>query len=354
MGCIQSQSREARYANERSNQIDRMLKDSGRESKREAKILLLGGGESGKSTIVKQMKIIHQNGYSQEELLAFKPTILRNISDSVIAIIRGVDGLGLEYGIPDNQIFSQRLLQPKHELDEWLLPENAAYIISIWNDPVCQQVIDAQHPDYYVIDSAPYFFENIQRIAEPGYTPSEQDVLRSRNKTEGMLETWFTMGTLRIHMFDVGGQRSERRKWIHCFENVTSIIFCVALSEYDQTLLEEPTQNRMMESLTLFESVVNSRWFLRTSIILFLNKVDLFREKLPRIPLAKFFAEYTGGSDVNSAAKFILWRFSQTNRANLNIYPHLTQATDTNNIRVVFAAVKVTVLQNALKDNGIL
>jgi len=43
-------------------------------------------------------------------------------------------------------------------------------------------------------------------------------------------------------MFDVGGQRSERKKWIHCFETVTSIIFCVALSEYDQVLLEESNQ----------------------------------------------------------------------------------------------------------------
>ena len=46
-------------------------------------------------------------------------------------------------------------------------------------------------------------------------------------------------------MFDVGGQRSERKKWIHCFENVTSIIFCVALSEYDQVLLEESSQVRL-------------------------------------------------------------------------------------------------------------
>jgi guanine nucleotide-binding protein subunit alpha len=46
-------------------------------------------------------------------------------------------------------------------------------------------------------------------------------------------------------MFDVGGQRSERKKWIHCFENVTSIIFCVALSEYDQVLLEESNQVRL-------------------------------------------------------------------------------------------------------------
>jgi len=43
-------------------------------------------------------------------------------------------------------------------------------------------------------------------------------------------------------MVDVGGQRSERRKWIHCFENVTSIIFLVALSEYDQILFESENE----------------------------------------------------------------------------------------------------------------
>lgn len=50
-------------------------------------------------------------------------------------------------------------------------------------------------------------------------------------------------------MFDVGGQRSERKKWIHCFENVTSIIFCVALSEYDQVLLEESSQVSHQQSI---------------------------------------------------------------------------------------------------------
>lgn len=67
------------------------------------------------------------------------------------------------------------------------------------------------------------------------------------------------MGNMRINLVDVGGQRSERNKWIHSFESVTSIIFCVALSEYDQMLLEDKSQNRMAESLVLFESVVNSR-----------------------------------------------------------------------------------------------
>jgi hypothetical protein len=80
-------------------------------------------------------------------------------------------------------------------------------------------------------------------------------------------------------------------------------------------------QNRMMESLVLFDSVVNSRWFMRTSIILFLNKVDLFRQKLGRSPLSNYFPDYSGGNDINRASKYLLWRFNQVNRAHLNLYP---------------------------------
>jgi hypothetical protein len=81
------------------------------------------------------------------------------------------------------------------------------------------------------------------------------------------------------------------------------------------------SQNRMMESLVLFDSVVNSRWFMRTSIVLFLNKVDLFRQKLKKSPLGEYFPDYSGGDDVNRAAKYLLWRFNQVNRAHLNLYP---------------------------------
>ena len=67
----------------------------------------------------------------------------------------------------------------------------------------------------------------------------------ARAKTTAIAETRFPLGQLSIHMVDVlGGQWSERKKWIHNFESVTSIIFCTALSEYDQVLLEEKSQVR--------------------------------------------------------------------------------------------------------------
>lgn len=184
------------------------------------------------------------------------------------------------------------------------------------------------------------YFDNIVRIAAPDYMPNDQDVLRSRVKTTGITETTFIIGDLTYRMFDVGGQRSERKKWIHCFENVTTILFLVAISEYDQLLFEDETVNRMQEALTLFDSICNSRWFTKTSIILFLNKIDRFKEKLPVSPMKNYFPDYEGGDDYAAACDYILNRFVSLNQhENKQIYTHFTCATDTTQIRFVMAAV---------------
>ncbi|KAL1871607.1 hypothetical protein VTK73DRAFT_1956 [Phialemonium thermophilum] len=355
MGSCMSSSSEESELKKNSQRIDKELEEDSKRLRKECKILLLGSGESGKSTIVKQMKIIHLKGYSEDELYNYRPTIFKNLIECAKALIDAMYQFNIEPVIEENKAYCQFLLQytvesgPQAVID----PRVGKAVKSIWNDPARDQLMERQ-TEFYLMDSAEYFFQEAERIVKPDYLPNEMDVLRARTKTTGIYETRFQMGQLSIHMFDVGGQRSERKKWIHCFENVTSIIFCVALSEYDQVLLEESSQNRMMESLLLFDSVVNSRWFMRTSIILFLNKVDIFKQKLSRSPLGNYFPDYTGGNDVNKAAKYLLWRFNQVNRAHLNLYPHLTQATDTSNIRLVFAAVKETILNNALKDSGIL
>jgi guanine nucleotide-binding protein G(i) subunit alpha len=205
------------------------------------------------------------------------------------------------------------------------------------------------------------YFDSISRISQPDYMPNDQDVLRSRVKTTGITETTFIIKELTYRMFDVGGQRSERKKWIHCFENVTTILFLVAISEYDQLLFEDETVNRMQEALTLFDSICNSRWFVKTSIILFLNKIDRFKEKLPVSPMKNYFPDYEGmgnlqvsrnilvhnfanyqlgGADYAAACDYILNRFVSLNQAEQKqIYTHFTCATDTTQIRFVMAAV---------------
>ncbi|KAL7754467.1 Guanine nucleotide-binding protein alpha-2 subunit [Sorochytrium milnesiophthora] len=342
-------SAEDKSADLRTLNIDKQLALDAEKLKKECKILLLGSGESGKSTIVKQMKIIHQNGYTREELIGFRSTIFNNMVDSMRGFLDALKSLELAFQDARNTDLAERFMElyyaRKIDTDApQLMGDVVDMIDGIWKDGVVSAAM-ARTSD---------FFAEVRRLGSPDYIPSEQDVLRARVKTTGIIETRFTMNQLQIHMFDVGGQRSERKKWIHCFEAVTSIIFCVALSEYDQTLLEDANQNRMAESLVLFDSVINSRWFLRTSIILFLNKVDLFKDKLTKVPLSKYFEDYQGGEDLNKAAKFVWYKFTLLNRAKLKIYPHMTCATDTSNIRLVFAAVRDTILANALKDSGIL
>ncbi|KAG2352973.1 hypothetical protein BDR07DRAFT_1311753 [Suillus spraguei] len=352
--CVSAQYHE-REGKVRCDAINRQIEEDSRKFRKECKILLLGSGESGKSTIVKQMKIIHQNGFTKNELITFRPTIYRNTLDSAQAIVLQMRNMNVECVMPANQTSAERIIEYRVEStpDFVFSTDIAQAIHGLWQDPIIPKVMDCLS-QFYLMDSAGYYFTEVLRIGTPDYTPTENDVLRARAKTVGITETRFNMGQLSIHMFDIGGHRSERKKWIHCFESVTSIIFCTALSEYDQVLLEETNHNRMQESLDLFESIINSRWFLRTSIILLLNKIDIFKNKVQKVPIENYFSDYAGGPDINKAAKYILWKFMQANRARLRVYPHLTQATDTTNIRFVFTAVQETILQNALKDSGIL
>jgi len=136
---------------------------------------------------------------------------------------------------------------------------------------------------------------------------------------------------------------------------VTSIIFCVALSGYDLVLAEDEEQNRMIESMKLFDSICNSKWFIETSIILFLNKKDLFEEKIKRSPLKICFPEYGDANTYEAAAAYIRLRFEglNKNRDAKEIYTHFTCATDTGNIRFVFGAVTDVIIKNNLKDCGL-
>ena len=154
-------------------------------------------------------------------------------------------------------------------------------------------------------------------------------------------------------MVDVGGQRSERTKWIHSFQGVTSLIFCASLSEYDQMLYEDESVNRMRESLMLFDETCNCPWFNDTSIILFLNKNDIFRKKIKTISLDVCFPDYKGGCDFFQAIDYLTTKFTSLNRnSDKQIYAHVTCATDTNNVKFVFEAVREIVVRQSLVYTG--
>ncbi|ELW49657.1 Guanine nucleotide-binding protein G(z) subunit alpha [Tupaia chinensis] len=238
MGCRQSS--EENEAARRSRRIDRHLRSESQRQRREIKLLLLGTSNSGKSTIVKQMKIIHSGGFNLEACKEYKPLIIYNAIDSLTRIIRALAALKIDFHNPDRaydavQLFA--LTGPAESKGE-ITPELLGVMRRLWADPGAQACF-GRSSEYHLEDNAAYYLNDLERIAAPDYVPTVEDILRSRDMTTGIVENKFTFKELTFKMVDVGGQRSERKKWIHCFEGVTAIIFCVELSGYDLKLYED-------------------------------------------------------------------------------------------------------------------
>ncbi|KAG4066614.1 hypothetical protein HA402_007250 [Bradysia odoriphaga] len=353
MGACLTLERDEIAARRRSDEIDKQLDAMAKERPRILKILLLGAGESGKSTLVKQMKIIHTDGFSTSELCAFRPTVLDNLLASMKYVLTGMGLLRINLEHQSNKRYAEAVLSSPSCFDmEFKIIDSVRSALKVlWKDRGVRMAVVRGY-DYELNDSALYLFENMERICDEKYVPTPTDVLRARVRTNGIIETNFRVNDTIISMYDVGGQRSQRRKWVYCFEDVRAVLFVVALSGYDMTLLEDGTVNRLEESLNLFEQIVNNRWFKEASFVLFLNKLDLFREKIMSSTrhLRLFFPEYSGpDKNIDEAALFIQNKFLQRNHnARKVICPHFTTATDTANIQTVFQVVMETVIKENL------
>ena len=342
-GCG-SDAHRKRQAKLHSDRIDRELQAGAREHI--VKLLLLGAGESGKSTFGKQMKIIHGDGYSISELNNFTSIIHGNLLSSMVEVIKAMDKLNITLHNPSNQVCASKIINCPTPVRR-VPVEIGEKMKLLWQDDGFQECL--KHAiDYQLSDSALYYFQGMNRILDPYYLPSEQDVLQSRVQTTGIVETSFKSGVVTYQLFDVGGQRSERRKWLHCFDDVKAVLFVVALSGYDMTLAEDGTTNQMEESLNLFQAICVNKFFDSSSIVLFLNKLDLFTEKINNTNhhLRLYLPQYNGPDhDVSAAKEFIKRQFLACNTKERIIYPHFTTATDTSNVRVVFKVVLDTIVQ---------
>ncbi|KAF5900407.1 guanine nucleotide-binding protein subunit alpha-11-like, partial [Clarias magur] len=248
-------------------------------------------GESGKSTFIKQMRIIHGTGYTDEDKRGFTKLVYQNIYTSMQSMIRATETLKIGYKYEQNKANAMLVKEVDIEKVSSFDQPYVNAIKMLWSDPGIQEAYDRRR-EYQLSDSTKYYLSDLDRIADPHYLPTQQDVLRVRIPTTGIIEYPFDLQSIIFRMVDVGGQRSERRKWIHCFENVTSIMFLVALSEYDQVLVESDNENRMEESKALFRTIITYPWFQNSSVILFLNKKDLLEEKISYSHLVDYFPEF--------------------------------------------------------------
>ncbi|CCE65950.1 hypothetical protein TPHA_0N01690 [Tetrapisispora phaffii CBS 4417] len=455
MGCTASTSAYDDYEDEflqsrRNNDaIEKQLLMDKQKEKNQVRLLLLGAGESGKSTVLKQLNLLHHGGFSHQERLQYAQVIWADALQSMKILIIQARRLGISLDCDDPEKnrelfeckrvilntntletidasvaggsrflndyvlkYSERQEKKRRiestgeaqaldiDVETELLEKHssdfdyeeiskdlsdsgddqmfiaikcdastksksptscskndviAMAIEKLWKEDSGIQQCFGRANEFQLEGSSSYYFDNIKKFAQEKYVCTNEDILKGRIKTTGITETDFNIGSSKFKVFDAGGQRSERKKWIHCFQGISAVCFIVALSEYDQMLFEDEKVNRMHESIMLFNTLVNSQWFRDTPFILFLNKTDLFEEKVKRVPIRKYFPSYQGKlGDSKEGIKYFENIFLGLNKTNKPIYVKRTCATDTETMKFVLSAVTDLIIQQNFKKSGII
>ncbi|KAG8195259.1 hypothetical protein JTE90_028410 [Oedothorax gibbosus] len=384
--CIAPPDEERRH----SQTIDKQISQWMYEYQTTIKFLLLGAGESGKSTILKQMRILHVSGFSDSERQEKALDIKRNVLEAIKELTGSMERLK-----PPEKLMDEDNKNSLEYIDTISLIENYDFpqeffdhATHLWADPGLQRAYYRLN-EFLLVDSAKYFLEKIHIIRRDEYVPSDQDILHCRKRTSEIQKIEFSCkvpkkyggGSQKFWMFDVGGQRGERRKWIQVFDGITAVLFLVASSGFDLKLREDPLVNRLQEAFNLFQDVWKSRFLKDSGFILFLNKQDKLKEKIEMgAKLSDHFPaylEYTSNdadnitSEYEKARCFIRDLFlDETKRQNAassicssddyynyrrnskkrDCFWHYTTATDTHNVKTVFNDIHTMIVMLNLES----
>lgn len=298
------------------------------------------------------MRIIHSNGFQKDEKIQTRAVIYSNVVVACKVLLEIMQTQRIAYSeetTKSHAAFLENLDTDIDAEDAFADDRVKNALRALWEDTGVQSAVSKGH-EFALNDNMQYYFDNLDRLFDPDWLPNDQDMLHARLRTTGITETFFDLKEMTFRMMDVGGQRSERKKWIHCFEGVHCLLFLAALSGYDQSLIEDVNANQMHEALMLFDSLVNGEWFRDKPIILFLNKIDLFREKLKKSPIISHFPDYPGPEgDEQAATRFFASKFQKiNNNAHREIYIHFTNATDTNLLKATMQSVQDILIQKQL------
>jgi len=334
--------------------INIQLKNTERETKCAMKILLLGTGDSGKSTFCRQISNL-ANKMSVASIATFIPVLRENALGGAQHLLQAAETWKIT--LPPELQGSIRSIMSA----TLLTPDIANNIYDLSTHAMIQKFLAKRGDEMQLqggVDGVKYYFSHCRRFAADDFLPTFEDILKARRKSTGIVETIFEYEGTQFTLVDVGGQRSERKKWLHCFSTVTAVIFLAAINEYDMLLEEDINTNRLVESLKLWKALTSSEFFLQTPFILFLNKSDLFRAKLEVAPLSEIFSdwdEYVKGADVALMDPFEQgWRFLarqyEQHFSGISFYAHITCAIDTESCKKVWESVRLEMVKKVMGE----
>jgi GTPase SAR1 family protein len=308
--------------------------------------VLLGGGECGKTTLFKQIQILHGTGFEESTKQGWVDAIQGCVRRAVKQICAGIENSSTYSLSEENKERASKFSGPG-TYDAAC----AVDVMAIMADPGVKDFLKDPETSLDLDDNAHFFLAKADKIGEPSYLPTDEDILKVRDPTRTIETLDFKFNKAHFRVIDVGGQRMERPKW-NLTGEITAVIFVCALTEYNQVLREDIKQNRLKESLNLFDIACNRR-YPDKPIILFLNKVDLFVEKIKEVDLKVCFPTYKGGCNYDEALEYIRFRFRNVRKDKAReLEIHETTATDSKNAKVVFDAVFDIVEKQNLNDSG--
>jgi len=266
------------HRSETDLRISSDLRHETKEVKKTVKVLLLGVSNAGKSTLLRQLSINHGEASTDDSYKIDMRLLLRlNAIIGIKKLFRYCTRIDLS--LPDKCVKANELLDNdgSFELAEDFSVATVQSLITIWED-VSEDIFEEAAEKYEELRHLKYLMEIMDRMSEKGYMPTSDDMLHARRTTVGIYSEDIHFNGYLWQCIDVGGQKSERRKWIHCFDNVDVLVYCVNLASFDEPCPYNKDRCILDDSLSVWKSILAT--FTAEPIVLVFNKVDLFKHKM--------------------------------------------------------------------------
>ncbi|KAJ1345164.1 hypothetical protein BSLG_000679 [Batrachochytrium salamandrivorans] len=322
-----------------SDEIDRQLeaqRQAQRQTAQDPTMLILGGGDSGKTTFLKMLHISLNGGFSPDMMLRYHHQMMDNIVDSIKALLLASIALGYKV----EPVQAKRMMLSYDRYGQIGLPKQLIESISqLWRHKGIQSCWKQSYK-FKLQDTCDYFLDNVETKAQPGYRITHNDILHIRHSTTSISECAFKMNDFTLRFLDVAGQRGFRKQWAAHFDQVDSVLYITSVASYNQVLDEDKTVNRMTDSMQLFTELSKNTHLKNKALVLLLNKTDLLKKKLRYSKLCKYFPKYHGPNEIASVLEFFKQEFaSRVITRKDRLYMHATCCTASESTSFLVAAV---------------
>lgn len=286
-----------------------------------SRAMLVGPGGSGKTAMFRNLLYQPGRNFYDAELRTFKETVRENILAGLTQLFELNEMLvernrekfsRLEFDqsvLREVQECRQRLrdrlnYQDPYNPPDILTSQFAALVHTIWtkdpNGTLQKTLLDAQRHqatgNELLSDPLRYFLNDIERIGDRMYKPTLEDCLRCRIRTNGIVQQEVVVQSQSrpITLYDAGGQRHERPKWIHILNWVDLVFFCVSLSGWSERLFEDNSQSRLEEAVKLFQKLCQSHLLSHATVVLVFTKRDVLPDRLKRDDFTESYPAFKG------------------------------------------------------------